>query len=297
MQRISDTSSSSFRLLFIAVAGYLIFSLVGASLQFWILTSGGLSLPLPPEVTLPLDQRQWLRLGVLISGLFTFTVTAVVALWWMYRGGWATAAELRRPSRSGMVVWAAALFVASLPLVTYLTWLNLQLPLPDWAIADEEMVNALLRNLLTMERPAELGLALLTVAVAPAVGEELLLRGVLQQRVFGGLFSGHHRAVWLTALIFSLGHFEFAGFLPRAVLGAALGYACVWTRSLWVPIALHLLFNGAQVLNAYLEGEFRPDTEMSFTPPWWIGVGGLLLCGVLLRLGEHRFLRRQNVSS
>ncbi|MEO1256686.1 MAG: CPBP family intramembrane glutamic endopeptidase, partial [Bacteroidota bacterium] len=56
-------------------------------------------------------------------------------------------------------------------------------------------------------------------------------------------------------------HFELAGFLPRLLLGAILGYSYWWSRSLWIPILFHTLFNGSQVIATYISGEYTPDTE------------------------------------
>jgi len=61
------------------------------------------------------------------------------------------------------------------------------------------------------------------------------------------------------------------------VLGVLLGYAYYWTQSLWVPIGLHLLFNGIQVIAVYVTGEFNPEAELAETPPWWLGIGSLIL--------------------
>jgi membrane protease YdiL (CAAX protease family) len=55
----------------------------------------------------------------------------------------------------------------------------------------------------------------------------------------------------LTALIFSLAHFEIQRFLAIFMLGLVLGCLYYWTKNLWVPIAAHFMNNGAQVLVAY----------------------------------------------
>lgn len=52
-----------------------------------------------------------------------------------------------------------------------------------------------------------------------------------------------HAAVWLTAIVFSIAHLDLMGFFPRIVLGAYLGYVYYHTRSIYVPMALHVLNN------------------------------------------------------
>ncbi|NJO86804.1 MAG: CPBP family intramembrane metalloprotease [Lewinella sp.] len=133
----------------------------------------------------------------------------------------------------------------------------------------------------------DLLLVLLPTAGAAALGEELLLRGVLQKKLLRHLNG--QAAVWLAALVFGVMHFEFAGVLPRILLGAVLGYAYYWTGSLWVPILLHALFNGIQVVNTYVTGKFEPDTAAVAAPNLALVAASLL---AVLALGF--FLNRQS---
>ena len=97
----------------------------------------------------------------------------------------------------------------------------------------------------------DLAVNLILIAIIPALAEELLFRGCVQQ-VMKEWFRNVHVAIWVTAFIFSFIHFEFYGFLPRLLLGAMLGYLFYWSGSLWVPIIAHTLNNGLQVLLSYL---------------------------------------------
>jgi membrane protease YdiL (CAAX protease family) len=82
------------------------------------------------------------------------------------------------------------------------------------------------------------GLALFGLAIAPA--EELLFRGVLYGCVCRQ--AGAFWAVVLTAIAFAMIHVPVYGIgsLPLAVsAGLLLGWLRWWTRSLFVPIAVH----------------------------------------------------------
>lgn len=223
-------------------------------------------------------ERQQLRLLLLLNNLFVFCLSATVALYATYRDWWTVAAGLVVGERKDLIVAAIVTFVVGLPVIALSAFLNLQLDLPDWMVRSEETGNTLLAGVLTFESVPELLMALLTVAVVPAMGEELLFRGIVQKRLLGSILSDH-LAIWITAFLFSAIHLEFAGFLPRFFLGALLGYAYRWTGSLWIPILLHFTFNGAQVLATFVSGEFTPDTEMDADP------GSLLLWGALSLLG------------
>ena len=218
--------------------------------------------------------RQHLRLILLVNNLATFGLSAALALWLTYRDRWNQAAGLARPTRPSLVKPAIAAFVVGLPLIGLAAYLNLQLPLPDWMVRSEATGNTMLAGVLTFEQAPELLLALLTVAVVPALCEELMFRGLVQGRLLRGIMS-EHAAVWAAAALFSAIHVEFAGFFPRLFLGALLGYSYRWTGSLWIPILLHLLFNGIQVGITYAEGDFTPDTEMDVSF-WPLLIGGLL---------------------
>jgi membrane protease YdiL (CAAX protease family) len=54
-----------------------------------------------------------------------------------------------------------------------------------------------------------------------------------------------HAAVWITAMLFSLIHVQFYGFLPRMIMGALLGYFVVWSGSLWTSILAHFINNAS----------------------------------------------------
>lgn len=103
---------------------------------------------------------------------------------------------------------------------------------------------------------------LLIIAIAPAIFEELLFRGALQQLLVkwtGLAWLG----VLITSLIFSAIHFSYYGFLARAGLGIVLGYMFYYSKSLWLPIIAHFINNGFAVTVMYYmskKGKLTPQT-------------------------------------
>jgi membrane protease YdiL (CAAX protease family) len=110
-------------------------------------------------------------------------------------------------------------------------------------------------ELATLFGPGVLGavLTMAVVAVAAPVFEEALLRGV----VLGALRArfGVWPAIAASAVAFALLHASPWSFLPLTVLGVALGWLAVRSRSLWPAIAAHVLYNvvfvGAALYKAF----------------------------------------------
>jgi membrane protease YdiL (CAAX protease family) len=81
----------------------------------------------------------------------------------------------------------------------------------------------LMRAYLQTDNIGGLLINIFMVALIPALGEEFLFRGTVQ-RIFSEWFRNEHMAVWMAALLFSLMHYQFLGFIPRVMLGALFGY-------------------------------------------------------------------------
>ncbi len=151
----------------------------------------------------------------------------------------------------------ASLFALS-PAITVLVEWNESIALPDflagleqWMIEKEKAAEVILEAFMEMPQIQDLMVNLLMIGILPAIGEELLFRGVIQQ-LFKDITKNVHIAIWATAILFSAMHLQFYGFFPRMALGVLFGYFFYWSGSIWVPIIAHLVFNGLQVLMTYL---------------------------------------------
>lgn len=152
------------------------------------------------------------------------------------------------------VIFSVLLFVFSYPFVSFLTQWNSGMQLPEWMSSIEELMRSMedaametTKLLLSGRTPAILILNLVVVAGLAAFSEELFFRGALQQFLCERFRNGHV-AVWLSALLFSLVHFQFYGFLPRMMLGVLLGYLFLYTRNLWVAVIFHFVNNATVIL-------------------------------------------------
>ena len=160
------------------------------------------------------------------------------------------------------------LFFISMPIINLSSELNSNLTLPSflselevWMKAAEVSAMEMTRALLRMDSLNDLAINILLIGVLPAIGEELIFRGVIQQVLTKGS-KNYHFGIWLTAIIFSAIHFQFYGFLPRVLLGAYFGYLFYWSKNIWLPIFAHFLNNTMAVLAAYYLGTNGLEKEL-----------------------------------
>jgi ABC-2 type transport system permease protein/sodium transport system permease protein len=123
----------------------------------------------------------------------------------------------------------------------------------------------------------------LTLAIVPAVAEELFFRGL----VLSGLQRlGSFRAVVISALLFGIFHVATGSMLmverllPSTFLGLLLGWIAVRTGSLWPGVIVHALHNGFMLSLSHFEPwliERGWGTEQQiYLPLSWLGVGSLM---------------------
>jgi membrane protease YdiL (CAAX protease family) len=111
--------------------------------------------------------------------------------------------------------------------------------------------NALYDYLLGIKDVPVLLLSIVGIAIIPAVGEELVFRGVFQN-LFKRVTENKHLAIWISAFIFSAIHLEFSNFVVRLLIGGLFGYLYDWTKNIYIPIVAHAVFNSFSLIIGYL---------------------------------------------
>ncbi len=166
-------------------------------------------------------------------------------------------------------ILAVSLMILALPLINFLAQINSKMNLPEfmsgveaWMRASETNAGILTKKLLAVNNLGGLMLNIFMIAVLPAIGEELLFRGIIQKYLIQ-IFKNAHVGIILAAVFFSAFHMQFYGFIPRLILGMMLGYLLFWTKSLWVPIIAHFANNAFAVITYYYisKGEISEDVE------------------------------------
>lgn len=225
-----------------------------------------------------------------ISGIGVFIIPALV-LAYVFDEQPNKYLSLTVKVNSSSVILASIALLVALPFINFLGELNAHLSLPsflagveNWMRESEANAAELTKSFLTMNAVSDLYINLFVIALLPALGEELLFRGIVQ-RLFTDWSGNKHLAVWISAALFSAMHMQFYGFLPRMLLGALFGYLLVWSGSLWLPIIGHFVNNAAAVIATYLFKE-----EMMSLDPDKIGtesdylavVASIVITGALL---------------
>ncbi|WP_345223040.1 type II CAAX endopeptidase family protein [Hymenobacter koreensis] len=200
-----------------------------------------------------------------------------VPLWWLLAAMVLVVVSV--PAMSGFIAWNAEMHLP--------TWLY---GFERWARLKEDQAQELTTFLTRFTSSNRFLVAVLVVAVIPAIAEELTFRGVML-RQFTRWTGSVHWGVWLSAVVFSAIHAQFFGFIPRVVLGALLGYLFAWSGNLLVPIAGHFTQNFFQLLLLYLQqrGTIEFDADSTEALPWYtMLVSAVLSFGLLYWLYQRR---------
>lgn len=228
----------------------------------------------------PPAERWQVRLLLAIGHISSFVLAGWVVVRFFYPPNNRALEYLRanQPPDLRLVTAGIFLLLAAIPLVLFLYNINQALPLPDSFRLLEEQTTNTIKGLLQMDNGLELLANLTLIALLPAIGEELVFRGVVQQQLQRRIASPL-LAIILASAIFSFIHFQFEGFLPRMLLGILLGWLYWRCQNLWVPVAAHFVNNAAQVVGQFLYSReiSTLDLEQDIEMPWPAAAGSLLL--------------------
>lgn len=247
----------------------------------------------------PTDNPQGADIMLLFQGLVQFCSFVVAPLLMLRIAGEDIDTYLNWKERPVLVLilLAGLLVVIIMPFNSLVINWNAKLDLPgfmdgfeQWARAKEDELAELTKLIANFATVPRLLVGLLTIAVIPAIGEELVFRGVVQRQIHR--WSGNaHVAVWMAAIIFAAIHVQFFGFVPRALLGALFGYLYLWSGNLIVPIVAHFVNNGFTVFLLYLQQTkaIEYDVESTEPMPIYTIIMSLVLSAAVLYYLYQRF--------
>jgi len=197
--------------------------------------------------------------GIVFTQVFLIALPAIAIIRWLGLPLKETL-QLRRPSARDLSL--AILAGCMAPSIGTLIFQAQEFLIP---VSDE----TLSQFAESLDLDMSLGMTVLIIAVFPAVCEEVLFRGAIL-----GLLRkqmGPVARCVLVAALFGLLHLMLIRILPTATLGLLLTAAAMRSRSLWIPIVIHLLNNGIAITLVELVGE-GPES---------LGVPAVLMCAAV----------------
>lgn len=196
--------------------------------------------------------------------------------------------SLKNSTSSKTAIVIVLSILAAIPFINFLGDINAKMSLPSfmsgiesWMQATELRAASLTELVVSGTHIGHLSFNLLMIAILPAIGEELIFRGILQNTLKDATHN-KHLAIIIAAFVFSAFHFQFYGFLPRFFLGIILGYLYYASGSLWLPMLAHFTNNAFATVAYYLanNGHISGDIDSIGTGDGWITAA--LSAGILL---------------
>ena len=179
---------------------------------------------------------------------------------------------------AGVVI---VIMLAALPLVSALQDLTTLLPWSKAALLKfkeaEDAYNQQVAVIARMDDFADYIISIVVIAFLPALFEETLFRGGMQN-LFSRWFKKPLLAIVLTSIIFSAVHGSYLGFLSRFALGFVLGWMYYRTGNIWLNIIGHFFNNAFAVTAMYLftkPGEHPDPSKMDGQIPLWVGLASI----------------------
>jgi uncharacterized protein len=281
----ANYGSGIFTLVWLACVGLFIGSLV--SFGVWIVMTG----KTVQEMQQNLYNAKYanvLKVIQLVSTFFVFFIPA-----------WLTARTLSKKPFGFLkynfyfsykqLILVLLIMAGSSPLVSALSELNKIIPIPEnWAIVFkdlEENYNAQVAIVANVKNWGEYLISLIIMAFAPALFEETLFRGGLQN-----LLHKWSKDPWLaivvTSVVFSMIHFSWYGFIPRVALSVILGLIFYFSGSIWLSIWAHFINNAIAVTQIFYYTQKGKSIEeaMKDSTPWYWGIVALIGIVFLFRI-------------
>lgn len=290
--------------LLVALAGFIIIGpMIGLFMAFPFYDGTAmtfledLSAPLAhPEIKLPL---------FIVQGAATFIGLALIPAFFHFKS---RGENIFRQMKSTdlvslMLISAVMIFFMAFNSV-FVQW-NSSVQLPDflkgfeqWAREKEDLAMQVTQFLTTFNSFGEFMIGLVVIAIFPAIGEELVFRGLLQPELNRATRNAH-AAIWISAFLFSALHMQFFGFFPRLLLGALLGYLYFWSGNLLVPVLGHLVNNGFIVVMMYLKKSTLAgmDIEGQKAAPWPVVLLFTAITAALLLYFRKSQLEKQSLDN
>ncbi len=264
-------SAGFFMLITFAVAGMIMAGLI--SIPVWSAMTGQKFEDFEKGMTNPAYSNAY-KVAQSIAAIFSYLIPAIFTAWLLNKKpmkllGFSPDVK---PSQAGLTI---LIIFISLFISTSLAYFNQAIPVPaDWKIYFDKLeanysqqVEAIVR----LKNTSDYIIALTVMAFLPALCEETLFRGGLQNFLTRST-KNYWLSVIVVSLIFSAAHFSYYGFLSRLFLGIVLGLIYQYSGKLWLSILAHFLNNALALTVMYFyiqDGKSLTEAAKETNNTWW----------------------------
>ena len=284
--------------IFVVIASFLAFLVISLVIAIPLFGLDSiLNIPTINDLNNP-ESIRFLKYFQVVQSIGVFIIPPFI-LGWLFHGNSTKYLRLNKPVNFASVLLVLLLSFAASPFINFMGEMNANMHLPEWLSGIENWMKTAEENaaelteaFLKVDTLGGLFFNIFMVAFLPAIGEELLFRGIIQ-RIFTNWTKNIHWGIWITAILFSAMHMQFYGFVPRMFLGVLFGYLLVWSGSMWLPIIAHFINNAVAVVGMYMIDKklLTPDIEEigSTSDSYYIAVISVVLIIIFMLM-----IKRQN---
>lgn len=293
--QLSPRPYNPFLSIFITLLVVLVgFQLIGPFIGFFaaIPFYSGTVLQMVEDMKQPTEHPEMRVILMIMQGFGTLIGLILIPSLLLKRQGISVTGFFRRPFYLQAFVLVVVIVLSFIIVDSVIAVWNQNIQFPEWmasferwARATEDQLAKFSEFVTRFDSFDAMILGLVVIAVLPAIGEEIVFRGMIQRDLFRAT-NNIHVAIWTSAIIFSAFHLQFFGFVPRMLLGALFGYFYYWSDSLLIPILAHLVNNGLIVISLYLYqgGVIEVDMESEVAAPWSAVISSAVIMTILLFL-------------
>jgi len=242
---------------FVILFSFLAFFIISAVVAIPLFGMESFSSIVNSSVSMDENNIPFLKYIQVVQSIGLFIIPSLI-LAYLFGGQISEYLKTNKTPQLRSAIVAIAIILVSSPMINMLAELNSKLALPEflsglenWMRSSEDSANEITQLFLKTDSIWGLLFNIFMIGIIPAIGEELLFRGIIQ-RIFTDWTKNYHWGIWISAILFSALHLQFYGFIPRAILGAIFGYMLVWSGNLWFPIIAHFVNNSTAVIAYYL---------------------------------------------
>ena len=275
-------SAGFFMLIGFAITGLLLASFI--SIPVWTAMTGKGIKAMEEGMSDPANSNA-MKVIQSISAVVGFFIPAVFTAFLLNRK------PMRLIGFQGKITWQQlslvfGIMITALFVSGFLSYVNDLLPLSEsFKLKFDKLENDYNRQveaIIGLNSTGEYIIALIVMAFLPALCEETLFRGGLQN-----FLTRSTKMPWLSilvvSLIFSAAHFSFYGFLSRFFLGVVLGLLYQYSGKIWLNIFAHFLNNAFALTALYvykLQGKSLKEAIADSNSSWM----GILVLPILIGL-------------